>query len=147
MSCTRVMTGIPTAPGALPLLGHLLRFVRDPLGLLRSLPEHGGLVRVHLGPMDAVVVCDPELTHRVLVDDRTFDKGGTRSSASRSWSAAAWATAANPDDGSAIPLSCDPLTRVISQALPSRPGDPTIRALRPVRPWLSATETPSTAMA
>lgn len=65
-----------TAPGAWPLLGHLPQLLRDPLAFLRSLPDCGDLVQVRVGPWRAVVVCDPELTRRVLLDDRTFDKGG-----------------------------------------------------------------------
>ncbi|TQJ86901.1 cytochrome P450 [Streptomyces sp. SLBN-31] len=64
------------APGALPLLGHTLRFLRDPLRFLRSLPDFGDIVTIRLGPVSPVVVCAPELVRRVLVDDRTFDKGG-----------------------------------------------------------------------
>ena len=67
---------IATAPGGLPLLGNLVPLLRDPLGLLRSLPEHGDLVRVRLGPFSAILVCDPGLTRHVLLDDQTFDKGG-----------------------------------------------------------------------
>ncbi|WP_046731278.1 cytochrome P450 [Streptomyces humi] len=73
MSSTHV---VPRAPGHLPLLGHSVAFLRDPLRFLSSLPAHGDLVRVRLGPFETVVVCDPELTHQVLLDDRTFDKGG-----------------------------------------------------------------------
>ncbi|XXX81532.1 cytochrome P450 [Sorangium sp. So ce134] len=50
--------------------------LRDSLGFLMSLPEHGDLVRVRLGPFPATLVCDPGLTRHVLRDDRTFDKGG-----------------------------------------------------------------------
>lgn len=64
------------APRALPVLGHALPLLRDPLGFLTALPGHGDLVRVRVGPYRAVVVCDPELTRQVLCDDRTFDKGG-----------------------------------------------------------------------
>lgn len=64
------------APGALPVVGHLHHVLRDPLRFVASLAAHGDLVRVRLGTRDAYVVCDPELTHRVLVDDKTFDKGG-----------------------------------------------------------------------
>ena len=64
------------APGALPLLGHTLALLRDPLRFLSSLPEHGDLVRIKLGPINAIVVCDPELTRQVLMDPRTFEKGG-----------------------------------------------------------------------
>lgn len=69
-------TSIPLAPGGLPLLGHVVPLLRDRLGFLRSLPEYGALVRVRLGPAEAVVVCDPGLTRQVLRDDQTFDKGG-----------------------------------------------------------------------
>ena len=69
-------SSIATAPGALPLLGHLVSLLRDPLGFLMSLPEHGDLVRVRFGPFQAMIVCDPGLTRHVLLDDRTFDKGG-----------------------------------------------------------------------
>jgi cytochrome P450 len=67
---------IPMAPGALPVLGHVVRLVRDPLGFIRSLPAHGDLVRFRLGPRTVVMVCDPALVRQVLLDDRTFDKGG-----------------------------------------------------------------------
>ncbi|WP_026423269.1 cytochrome P450 [Actinokineospora inagensis] len=69
-------TDIPVAPGALPLLGHALSLMRDPLGLLESLPRHGDLVAVRLGPVRAVVVCGADLADQVLRDDHVFDKGG-----------------------------------------------------------------------
>jgi cytochrome P450 len=65
-----------SAPGALPLLGHVLALGRDPLDFLASLPAHGDLVRVTLGPWPVYVVCHPDLVHRILVEDRIFDKGG-----------------------------------------------------------------------
>ncbi|MEU8761766.1 cytochrome P450 [Streptomyces sp. NPDC048659] len=67
---------IPTAPRALPLLGHVVPLLRDPLAFLTALPALGELVRVRLGPIGVVVICDPELTRQALLDDRTFDKGG-----------------------------------------------------------------------
>jgi cytochrome P450 len=67
---------IGSAPGALPLLGHALKLGRKPLDFLASLPAHGDLVRVKLGPWPAYVVCHPNLAHQILVEDRTFDKGG-----------------------------------------------------------------------
>ncbi|MCV7079461.1 cytochrome P450 [Mycobacterium szulgai] len=70
------LQSIPSAPGALPLFGHALSAMRDPWRFLSGLPDHGDLVRVRLGPSEAVVVCTPELTHQVMVDDRTFDKVG-----------------------------------------------------------------------
>lgn len=69
--------GIPAnAPGAWPLLGHLPHLRRDPLAFLRSLPVHGDLVRIRLGPIPAFVLCDPELVHQMLRAPATFDKGG-----------------------------------------------------------------------
>ncbi|MER5418043.1 cytochrome P450 [Streptomyces virginiae] len=67
---------IPSAAGGLPLLGHVVPLLRDPLGFLTRLPEYGDLVRVNFGPLSALVVCDPALIGQVLRDDRTFDKGG-----------------------------------------------------------------------
>jgi len=66
-----------TAPGALPLLGHAWRLHRDPLGLLRSLPACGDLVKITIGPVAMYVVCHSELVHEMLVDKvKDFDKGG-----------------------------------------------------------------------
>jgi cytochrome P450 len=64
------------ARGRLPLLGHALPLLRDPLAFLTSLPAQGAVVQIGVGPAQAVVVCDPELTRAVLVDDRTYDRGG-----------------------------------------------------------------------
>lgn len=65
-----------TAPGIFPLLGHGIALFRRPLAFVNSLPAHGDLVEVRLGPRRAWMVCHPELTHEVLNDARTFDKGG-----------------------------------------------------------------------
>jgi pentalenene oxygenase len=65
-----------TAPGALPLLGHTLSLLRNPLRFVISLPAHGDLVRIRIGPIEAIVVCTPELVRQVLVNDRVFDKDG-----------------------------------------------------------------------
>ncbi|MFJ8431215.1 cytochrome P450 [Kitasatospora sp. NPDC094019] len=73
------MTGtavVPSAPGALPVVGHLAAFLRAPLAFLRGLPPHGPLVEIRFLGKPLVVVCDPELTRAVLVRDRVFDKGG-----------------------------------------------------------------------
>ncbi|MEU1208934.1 cytochrome P450 [Nocardia sp. NPDC005825] len=69
-------SGIAAVPNRLPLLGHVVSLLRDPLGFLSSLPAHGDLVRIGLGPVDAVAVCDPGLTQELLRRDRVFDKGG-----------------------------------------------------------------------
>ncbi|MBY8886990.1 cytochrome P450 [Streptomyces sp. PTM05] len=67
---------LPRAPHALPLLGHILPLLRDPLDFLLSLHAQGDLVRIRIGPVPAVVVCEPRLTWDVLRNDRVFDKGG-----------------------------------------------------------------------
>jgi hypothetical protein len=68
---------IPWAPSGLPVVGHTLSLWRDPWAFLTSLSAlDSGLVRIRLGPWTVVVVCDADLTHQVLSNDRTFDKGG-----------------------------------------------------------------------
>jgi cytochrome P450 len=73
MEATR---SIPTASGTIPVLGHVIALARDPLTFLNSLPAQGDVVQVRLGPFRVAIVCDPELTVRMLRDNRTFDRGG-----------------------------------------------------------------------
>lgn len=65
-----------TAPGAVPLLGHALSLWRRPLAFLSSLPAHGDLVEIRLGPSRAYLAAHPELVRHVLLHPRTYDKGG-----------------------------------------------------------------------
>jgi cytochrome P450 len=58
------------------VLGHTWALLRRPMSFLASVPRHGDLVQIRLGPLRAVMVCRPELVARVLADDRTFDKAG-----------------------------------------------------------------------
>ena len=58
------------APGAWPFLGHVVALQRRPLALLDSLPAHGDLVEIRLGPRPAYVVCHPALARQVLTDLR-----------------------------------------------------------------------------
>lgn len=67
---------IPFAPGAIPLLGHVVPLAKDPLAFVSSLHKYGQLVRIQMGTRPVIVVCDPHLIRKVLLDDRTFDKGG-----------------------------------------------------------------------
>jgi len=67
---------IPSAPRTRPLLGNAVALLHHPLRLLTSLPAQGDLVRIGFGPLPVYMVCSPELAHQVLMDDRTFDKGG-----------------------------------------------------------------------
>ncbi|WP_328724242.1 cytochrome P450 [Streptomyces sp. NBC_00259] len=67
---------VPRAPGAVPLLGHVLKLWRDPFGFLVSLRRHGDLVRVNLGTMPMYVATSPDVIHEVLVaQSRDFEKG------------------------------------------------------------------------
>ncbi|MFD7667367.1 cytochrome P450 [Streptomyces sp. NPDC059788] len=67
---------VSTAPGAAPLLGHALPLWRRPLDFLASLPAHGDLVAIRLGPQRVWLACDPALVQQILMDPRTYDKGG-----------------------------------------------------------------------
>ncbi|MGF1426430.1 cytochrome P450 [Kitasatospora sp. LaBMicrA B282] len=68
---------VPRAPGALPGVGHLRQLLLDPTRFLTSLPSHGDLVEIRLGPRRTFVVCSPELVSEVLVRrHHDFDKGG-----------------------------------------------------------------------
>ncbi|MEU6280521.1 cytochrome P450 [Streptomyces sp. NPDC047028] len=52
----------PLAGGAVPVLGHGLKLVRDPLAFMSGLREHGDVVRLKLGPKTVYAVTTPELT-------------------------------------------------------------------------------------
>ncbi|MFE9324150.1 cytochrome P450 [Nocardia sp. NPDC052278] len=67
---------IPLVPGGLPLIGHGLKLMRNPLELLSSLPELGPMCRIQLAADTVVFVSDPDLTSQVFVDDKLYDKGG-----------------------------------------------------------------------
>jgi hypothetical protein len=58
------VAAIPVAAGALPLLGHSLPLLRDPLAFISTLPAKGGLVELRVGSRPMVMVCDPALTDR-----------------------------------------------------------------------------------
>ncbi|MDF3297967.1 bifunctional albaflavenone monooxygenase/terpene synthase [Streptomyces tropicalis] len=52
----------PLAGGAVPALGHGLKLVRDPLGFMAQLRDHGDVVRLRLGPKTVYAVTAPALT-------------------------------------------------------------------------------------
>jgi cytochrome P450 len=74
-----LMTTNPTiasAPGGVPLLGHLPQLVRRPLETFQSLRAHGDVVILRLGRTPAYVVNHPDRIRQILVNDaRKFDKG------------------------------------------------------------------------
>ncbi|MFJ9121861.1 cytochrome P450 [Streptomyces sp. NPDC102394] len=57
----------PLADGALPLLGHGWKLVRDPLVFLTGLREQGDVVRLRLGPKTVYAVTVPELTGAIAL--------------------------------------------------------------------------------
>ncbi|MEU9394875.1 cytochrome P450 [Streptomyces sp. NPDC048324] len=57
----------PLADGALPLLGHGWKLVRDPLAFLAGLREQGDVVRLRLGPKTVYAVTVPELTGAIAL--------------------------------------------------------------------------------
>lgn len=65
-----------TAPGALPVVGHAVQMMRNPVHFMTSLSAHGDLVEIRIGPTTAYVPTHPELLRHVLTNDRVFDKGG-----------------------------------------------------------------------
>jgi cytochrome P450 len=85
------------APGAWPFLGHAVALLRRPVKLLDSLPAHGDLVEIRLGPRRAFVLCHPDLARRVLTDFRGFDRGGLGYARVRAAMGNGLATAAHQD--------------------------------------------------
>lgn len=57
------------APGALPIVGHMLAYQRDPLRFLLNTAAQGPATLMRLGPLDAVLLREPEDIERVLLTD------------------------------------------------------------------------------
>jgi cytochrome P450 len=74
------VTAAPTAPGRLPVLGHLHHLARrrTRLEFMDSLRRHGTVVRIALGTSYAYVITDAEVTRTILVsrESKAFVKGG-----------------------------------------------------------------------
>jgi cytochrome P450 len=69
-------SGVPRAPGALPVVGHAPALISDRLTFLRSLSAVGEVVEIRLGPIPAYVVTSPAVAHQLLVPgDRDYDRG------------------------------------------------------------------------
>ncbi|MCG5218996.1 cytochrome P450 [Streptosporangium sp. KLBMP 9127] len=67
---------IPAMPGALPGLGHLHRFARDPLGFFTQMREQGDVVRWRLGPQRKVFISNPaDIAATLLNVEKTFSMG------------------------------------------------------------------------
>ncbi|MEY2849521.1 MAG: hypothetical protein RI885_2188 [Actinomycetota bacterium] len=68
---------IPTMPGALPGLGHLHRFARDPLGFFTSMRDHADIVRWQLGPQRNIFISNPaDIAHTLQNVEKTFSMQG-----------------------------------------------------------------------
>lgn len=72
----RELSGIPTAPGRRPFVGHALELRRRPVEFLHSLRGLGDFVRAYVGPLPVYVVTCPVLVHEILVGQANrFGKG------------------------------------------------------------------------
>lgn len=70
------LKAVPLAPNRLPLIGHALPLLRQPLDFMKALRDTGDLVRVDVGTLPIYFVTSAELTHELLVTKaRNFDKG------------------------------------------------------------------------
>ncbi|MEV2220967.1 cytochrome P450 [Nocardia vinacea] len=58
---------VPTAPGALPLIGHSHRLARRPYRFLQTLSDLGPVVRVKIPGYDTYVVTEPDLIREAFV--------------------------------------------------------------------------------
>ncbi|MCX5387293.1 cytochrome P450 [Streptomyces sp. NBC_00083] len=67
--------GVPTAPGAVPLLGHTPRLLSGFLPWLVQCLDGDPVQRLKVGARPAYLICCPELVHTLLVS-RDYDKGG-----------------------------------------------------------------------
>jgi cytochrome P450 len=68
LSVPRTNTSIPGVRGGLPLLGNLLQFRSDRLGLQDLAARTGPLARVQLAYLQVYMITDAELAHQVLVE-------------------------------------------------------------------------------
>ncbi|MGO1050821.1 cytochrome P450 [Crossiella sp. CA198] len=67
---------VRVAPGQWPLLGHTPALLRRKFRFTAGLRDHGDVVKLYLGPLQAYFITSPELVHRVLVTDgASFGKG------------------------------------------------------------------------
>lgn len=60
---------IPYVPGAWPIIGHALAYNRDPLAFLEFVTAFGPVVKVRLGPLEAIVVRDPMDIERLVMGE------------------------------------------------------------------------------
>ncbi|MFJ4773788.1 cytochrome P450 [Streptomyces uncialis] len=67
---------VPRAPGGLPLLGHAVSLIKDPLAFLDRQREYGDIVEIRIGRRPAYILNHPDLVHAMLTGpSRRFDRG------------------------------------------------------------------------
>jgi pentalenene oxygenase len=76
VTLTTPRTAPAALPRALPLLGHALRFKREPLEFLESLRALGDIVTIQLGTKPAYVINNPDLVRRMLVAQASAFEAG-----------------------------------------------------------------------
>jgi cytochrome P450 len=72
-----VSPGVPPGPRGLPLLGSAFDLWRDPLGLMmRTRATYGDIAQLKAGPLNYLLVTDPDAVRHVLVDNaKAYRKG------------------------------------------------------------------------
>ena len=60
---------VPLMPGGRRVLGHALKFGRDPLALLEQAREHGDVVRIRFGPFHVYLLNSPAVIRQALVGE------------------------------------------------------------------------------
>jgi cyclooctatin synthase len=72
------VSGTPSAPGRIPLLGHALNLRFRPLDFFFSLANHGDVVSFRIGGRVAYFINSPQLVRQILTTQyHNFGKGGT----------------------------------------------------------------------
>ncbi|WP_086847359.1 cytochrome P450 [Amycolatopsis kentuckyensis] len=67
---------VPVAPSRWPFLGHTPTLLRQRFAFTDTLPGHGEIVKLYLGPAPVYFVASPRLAHEVLVNEGPkFRKG------------------------------------------------------------------------
>lgn len=74
----RTLAEVPTAPGALPLVGHSLRALRAAPAFVTSLSELGPIVRIYFGRKTGYLLTTPDLVREVGLGDAEFNRDDLR---------------------------------------------------------------------
>jgi cytochrome P450 len=73
---TATVPDVASAPGKLPIFGHMHRMLTGPRRFFESLRDKGDIVAIGLGPVRAYVINNPAWVHPILTKDvHKLDKG------------------------------------------------------------------------